>query len=241
MKEKKSRKIIQWALVPLVPLVIIGGYFWPRLGYLPLVMMVIMLFTSLFRGRFYCGWLCAMGAFHERVVARFSLKKKMLPVFKARWFRWLIFILMMSLFAARLGLADGDPDKTGAVFVMMWTLSTGIALALGLIWKPKSWCSFCPMATFQGNVSPCQYLLQVADSCKGCGICHKLCPLETNPGSFKAQGFVKSLDCMRCSTCVLNCPKKALEFKSASKSQCAVLTQLGLRPLLKNEELKSKN
>lgn len=229
MKEKKSRKIIQWTLAPLVPLVIIGGYFWPFLGYIPIFMIILMLITSLFRGRYYCGWFCAMGAFHERVLSLFSRKRKMLPVFKAQWFRWLIFILMMSLLITRILLAEGDPEKIGAVFVMMWTLSTAIALILGLIWKPKSWCGFCPMATFQGAASPCGYVLQVSNSCKGCGICHKVCPIETNPSSFKTQGFVKSIECMRCSTCVVNCPKNALKFKSAPKSQCSVLINLGLR------------
>lgn len=33
---------------------------------------------------------------------------------------------------------------------------------------------------------------------------------ETNPGAYKDSGYVKSADCMRCSNCVVNCPKKAL-------------------------------
>lgn len=218
---------MHWLLVPLVPLVIVGGQYWPYLGYIPIIMLVFMMITSLFRGRFYCGWFCAMGAFHERVLTKFSRKKKILPVFKAPWFRWLIFVLMMGLLAIRIILAEGDPEKIGAIFVMMWTLSMGIAVAIGLIWKPKSWCSFCPMATFQGTASPCTYVLQVASSCKGCGICQKVCPIETNAGSFKKQGFVKSSECMRCANCVLNCPTKALEFKSATKTQCSVLINLG--------------
>lgn len=230
MIENMSRKRIHWLLVPLVPLVIVGGQYWPYLGYIPIFMLAVMMVTSLFRGRYYCGWLCAMGAFHERVLALFSRKKKMLPVFKAPWFRRLIFVLMMGLLTLRIILAEGDPEKIGAIFVMMWTLSMGIAVAIGLIWNPKSWCSFCPMATFQGTAAPCAYVLRVASSCKGCGICRKVCPIETNAGSFKGQGFVKSSECIRCSTCVLNCPQKALEFNTVPKGQCSVLINLGLKP-----------
>ncbi|RJX36220.1 MAG: 4Fe-4S binding protein [Desulfurivibrio sp.] len=230
MKEKRSRRITQWIMAPLVPLVIVGGYFWPYLGYVALAMMLLMFILTLFRGRFYCGWICAMGAFHERVLALVSRKRNMLPVFKAKWFRWLLFILMMGILAMRLISAEGDPAKIGAAFVMMWTLSTGLAIFIGFFWQPRSWCAICPMATFQGVIAPCNYLLQVAPSCKGCGICRKSCPIETNPGSFKAQGFVTSGDCMRCGNCVVNCPVKALEFQTSGQAKgCSVLGSLGLK------------
>jgi len=112
MKEKKNRKYWQIALAPLVPLVVIGGYFWPYLGYIAIAMLVFMLMLALFRGRYYCGWFCAMGSFHERILSLVSRRKKMLPIFKVRWFRWVVFVLMMSLLASRLILAGGDPDAT---------------------------------------------------------------------------------------------------------------------------------
>jgi polyferredoxin len=239
MKEKRSRKITQWFMAPLVPLVIVGGYFWPYLGYIALAMMVLMFFISLFRGRFYCGWICAMGAFHERILAKVSLQRKMLPVFKAKWFRWLIFAMMMGILTLRLIAADGDPARVGGAFAMMWTLSTGLAIFLGFIWQPRSWCSICPMATFQGVIAPCNYLLQVSPSCKECGLCRKACPIGTSAGSFKSQGFVTSSECMRCGNCVENCPTKALSFQTSGRQPgCSVLTALGIgaRPSSRTEQ-----
>ncbi|MFH1021404.1 MAG: 4Fe-4S binding protein [Pseudomonadota bacterium] len=212
MKEKKNRRYWQIALAPLVPLVVIGGYFWPYLGYIATAMLVFLLVLSLFRGRYYCGWFCAMGAFFERILSLVSRKKKMLPVFKAQWFRWMVFAMMMGLLASRLILADGDPRKIGAAFVMMWTISTGMAIGLGLFWKPRSWCSICPMGLFQGLIAPRTYQLQVSESCRECGLCEKVCPIESNPGSMRSLGNVKSADCMRCGNCVVNCPVKALSF-----------------------------
>lgn len=230
MKEKRSRKITQWFMAPLVPLVIVGGYFWPHLGYVAVAMMLLMFILTLFRGRFYCGWICAMGAFHERILSLVSRKKKMLPVFKAKWFRWLLFAMMMGLLTMRLIAAEGDPAEIGAAFVMMWTLSTGLAIFIGFIWKPRSWCAICPMATFQGVIAPCNYLLQVAPSCKQCGICQKSCPIETNPGSFKAKGFVNSDDCMRCGNCEVSCPTKSLGFQSSGQTKgCSTPSSLGLK------------
>lgn len=218
MKEKKNRKYWQIGLAPLVPLVVIGGYFWPYLGYIAIAMLLFMLILSLFRGRYYCGWFCAMGSFHERLLALFSRNKKMLPVFKAPWFRWLIFVLMMGLLLSRLILAEGDPKKIGAAFVMMWTISTGMGIWLGLIWKPRSWCSICPMGLFQGFLGSRAYRLQVGDGCRECGLCEKVCPIETNPGSMRSIGSVRSADCMRCGNCVVNCPTKALSFAKGADS-----------------------
>lgn len=209
---QERRKKIQTFMAPLVPLVIIGGFFQPHLGYIALALMLVMAVFALFRGRYYCGWICAMGAFHERLLSKVSMNKKMLPVFKTTWFKWTIFIAMMTLLVTRLLLTNGDPKAIGAVFVMMWTLSTALAVAVGLIWKPRSWCSFCPMALFQGLLSPKTYRLQVGKDCRQCGICQKACPIETYPGSFKDAHYVKSAACMRCGNCVQACPRQQLSL-----------------------------
>lgn len=213
MMEQHKRKKLQWLMTPLVPLVIIGGYIWPYLGYIAITLMALMMILALFRGRYYCGWICAMGAFHERILSKVSLKKKMPPVLKKSWFKWTVFALMMSLLTTRLLLTNGDPRAVGAVFVMMWTLSTALAIGIGLIWKPRSWCSICPMGLVQGLLSPATYRLQVADSCKQCGLCQKACPIETYPGAYKDVHYVKSADCMRCGKCVATCPGKKLSFQ----------------------------
>ncbi len=212
IKEKKSRRIIQYLMAPLVPLVIIGGAYQPYLGYLALAMMITMMVMVFFWARLYCGWICAMGAFHERVLAKISLKREMPELFKNTWFRWLFFVLLMGLMTSRLIASGGDPAKVGAVFVMMWTVSTTIAVAFGLYFKPRSWCNFCPMASIQGVLAPNTYLLKVSDDCKQCGLCRKVCPIQTYPGAYKEQGTVPSLECMRCENCVVNCPKKALSL-----------------------------
>ncbi|MFH7320529.1 4Fe-4S binding protein [Desulfurivibrio sp. D14AmB] len=212
IREKASRRTIQYFLAPLVPLVIIGGYFYPYLGYLALAMMITMIGLTFFWGRWYCGWLCAMGAFHERVIARISLGREMPELFKKSWFRWLFFAALMGLMTSRLVMSGGDPAKIGAVFVMMWTVATTIAIAFGLYFKPRSWCNFCPMASMQGVLAPKTNLLQVSADCKECGLCRKVCPIQTYPGAYKEQGAVPSLECMRCENCVVNCPKKALSL-----------------------------
>jgi len=200
-------------MTPLVPLVIVVGYFWPYLGFIALGFILLLFALVWFRGRFYCGWICPMGGFHERILAKVSLKRHMLPLFKKTWFKWLVFVLMFGLMTGRLIMSGGDLETIGAIFVMMWTLSTGFAVALGLVWMPRSWCSFCPMGTMQGLLAPRIRQVHVLDACRQCGLCQKACPVEINPGSFRAQGVVPGKDCMRCLNCVEVCPHKALSLR----------------------------
>jgi ferredoxin-type protein NapH len=212
-KEAPGRRVLQWMMAPMTLLVIVAGYFWPYLGYVAIGFMLLLFALVRFRGRFYCGWICPMGAFQDRILSKVSLKRPMLPLFKTSWFKWLVFVLMLGLLGVRLVLSGGNPETIGATFVMMWTLSTGFAVALGLVWMPRSWCSFCPMGTMQGVLAPKVHRVHVSDACRQCGLCQKACPVEINPGSFKEQGVVPGKDCMRCLNCAAICPHKALSLR----------------------------
>lgn len=212
IKESPYRKIVNFSVATLVPIVIIGGYFYPVLGFLALVMMMIMMILMLFMGRWYCGWLCAMGSFHERIIINISRNHEVPELFKKTWIRWGFFILLMSIMFTRLIFSGGDFEKIGAVFVMMWTVATTIAIVIGVYYKPRSWCNFCPMGSVQAVIAPNSRLLKISSDCIKCGICKKVCPIGTYPANYKEQGYVPGIECIRCENCIANCPGKALSF-----------------------------
>jgi ferredoxin-type protein NapH len=213
IREICCRKGSQWLMATLLPVVVVGGYFYPILGFIVLALITFFLVLASQRGRFYCGWFCPMGAFHERILSRVSMHRDILPVFKSRWFRWVLFGMMMSLMMSRLYMAWGDAEAVGSVFRMMWIISTTFAIGLGFYFKPRIWCAICPMGSLQGVSSRNTYLLSVADSCKQCGLCKKVCPIQTYPGAYKEVKQVPSIECLRCHNCVVNCPVKALSFR----------------------------
>ena len=212
IKEKKYRKISQLLNTVLLPIVIIGGYYYPYLGFI--VVFLICCFMSLapFRGRFYCGWFCPMGSFHERILSFFSFKKEIPKLFKKSWFRWLVFFMMMSLLTSRLIRAGSNPEKVADAFRFMWIVSTSIAVLIGVVFKPRIWCRICPMGTMQGVVSKNTYLLKINKNCKECKLCQTVCPISSKPFENKKKVYLNSEECMRCFNCVENCPKKALTF-----------------------------
>ena len=221
LKEICCRKASQIVMSLLLPLVVVGGYYYPILGFTVLVLITVFMVLASHRGRFYCGWLCPMGAFHERFLAKVSLHKPTPALFKSCWLRWTLFVVMMSFMASRLLLAWGDYHAVGDVFRTMWIISTSLAIVLGFYFKPRIWCSICPMGAMQGVSSKNTYLLTVEDSCVQCKKCQQVCPIATYPGSFKKDGTpgqIPSIECLRCSNCVENCPKKVLSFQNRLES-----------------------
>ncbi|MFA5410863.1 MAG: 4Fe-4S binding protein [Candidatus Omnitrophota bacterium] len=145
---KKSQLIMVWFL----PVIVIGGLFYPLLGYLVVAMMAVFLTLAFFRGRYWCWNLCPRGAFLDMVMSRVSLKKPLPGTFLKEWFRWLVFILFISFLAFRIIRAGGSIIAIGAVFVGMCILTTVISMILGVIAKHRSWCAICPMGMLQDKI-----------------------------------------------------------------------------------------
>ncbi|MDO9465131.1 MAG: 4Fe-4S binding protein [bacterium] len=146
---KGSQLIMIW----LLPIIVIGGLFYPILGYLVIAMMTSLLLLSYFkRGRFWCWYLCPRGAFLDIVLSRFSAKKHVPKIFTKQWFRWLILIIFISFLTFRIIRTGGNLIAIGAVFVTMCLVTTIIAIVLGIPMKQRAWCTICPMGTLQEKI-----------------------------------------------------------------------------------------
>jgi polyferredoxin len=145
-------------MVWFLPLIIIGGLFYPFLGYLVIVMMAILLMVSLFRGRYWCWNLCPRGAFLDIVLSKVSINKSIPRSFTKQWFRWLVFFLFMSFLIFRIIRTGGNLIAIGSVFVGMCVLTTIISIILGIITKHRGWCVICPMGTLQEKIGKMAHL-----------------------------------------------------------------------------------
>lgn len=139
-------------MVWLLPLIIIGGFFYPLLGYLVLAMMAFFLTISFFKGRYWCWNLCPRGAFLDIVMSKLSSNKPVPRIFTKQWFRWLILVVVIFLFVWRIIKTEGNPIAIGVVFVTMCLITTIIAIVLAIITKHRGWCVICPMGTLQEKI-----------------------------------------------------------------------------------------
>lgn len=147
-----SGKISQSIMVWFLPVVMIGGLFFPVLGLIVFLMMISFLILSYFRGRLWCSSFCPRGAFLDMLLSRFSLKKK-LPAFlyKPRA-KWLIFACFMAVFILQFVFAQKTFAAVGFVFVKTCIITTLIAILLGIPMHYRRWCAICPMGTLQEGI-----------------------------------------------------------------------------------------
>ena len=145
---KKTQIIMVW----LLPAAVIGGLFYPLLGYLVIAMMATLLIMAIFKGRYWCWNLCPRGAFLDIVLSKISRNNPLPRIFSRQPFRWLVFFLFMGFLVFRILRSGGSLIAVGAVFVGMCILTTIISIILGVATKHRGWCAICPMGTLQEKI-----------------------------------------------------------------------------------------
>lgn len=108
-------------------------------------------------------------------------------------------------------------------------LITG-GLAAVLI-NPRTWCQFCPMGTIQKLSHKLGKILGIAektekkvtiediDKCRKCGLCSRVCPFQLTPYlEFGEDNQFHDINCIKCGTCIVNCPAKILSLKTKEEA-----------------------
>lgn len=193
---------------------IIMGLIDLRFALLAVICMVAPIIVSITRGRFWCGNLCPRGSFYDNVVSKFSNNRKVPKFLKSYYFRVIVVVVMMSMFAMGIKQNLGNLYGIGMVFYRMIVVTTIIGIVLSLFYNHRTWCHFCPMGTIASVISKFRKnkkVLEVSSSCVSCKICEKKCPLGIVPYDYKGN-VLDHPDCIQCGKCASVCPKKAIGY-----------------------------
>lgn len=194
---------------------VIGGLFDLRYAMAAVVCMLGPIVVSTFKGRFWCGNLCPRGNFYDNIVSRFSNKKQVPKFLNSKFFRALMVIFMMSMFASGIYKNWGNLYGVGMVFYRIIVVTTIIGIVLSIFYNHRTWCHFCPMGTFAAVIARFRKnknVLQVSNTCVSCKICEKKCSLGIVPYEYIGN-VLNHPDCIQCGKCVQACPKKAIGYK----------------------------
>jgi polyferredoxin len=131
--------------------VAIGGLWYPKIGLLVLPVMIGLMLTSFFKGRYWCGNICAHGSLFDSVIIKASRNKNIPKPFKSKYlyipfFLYFGFKIVRGLM--RVSMIYGSAsyfDRMGFIFVSSYIMVTLIGGTVGLIFAPRTWCNFCPM------------------------------------------------------------------------------------------------
>jgi len=207
---KNKRAIIQWALLPLVFIVIGVGWKYPLLGLIVPIVIIAALITSIYKGRYFCGTFCPRGAFYDRFVVYFSPKRSIPKFFRSMKFRIFIILLFSASLIIQLHHNFFSINHWAQVFWTLCFLTTAFGIALALLIHPRTWCAFCPVGTLQNLIGGKKQTLKIKkENCAQCRLCEKKCPMDLPILDNKA---TEMKDCLKCEECVNACPKKVIHI-----------------------------
>lgn len=208
---RRNRKAQFWVAMSFVGL-LVGGIFYPPVGYFMLICMIAAMAFGVVKGRSWCDWMCPRGSFFD-VLLKPCSRQRDVPEFFSHWaFRAAWMTILMSVLAVRLPPLWGDWYSMGKPFVTLLLVTTAVGIIFGTIYHQRIWCMFCPMGSMANLLGRKKQQLLVASSCNGCGQCEKVCRMQIDPGSYREVGIVTDGDCLKCSYCINECPQKALQF-----------------------------
>lgn len=194
--------------------------------------------ATLIFGRFFCGWVCPMGALIDLTEWIFQKKtgKKKSIVSNPEKFSQFKFGTLLVVLAASIASVQWiyffDPMVIMTRFVGMVLMPVQravtqsspftvlnadqfvlfvIAILLLSAVASRFWCRFvCPLGGFFGLVGRFSTFDFFQDGCKGCPQCERSCPTGAITGP-RSQDF-RSEECIRCFNCLDACPRKVRTY-----------------------------
>lgn len=202
----------RWLLATVMIVVVAIGWKYPLLGFAVPVAMVAGIAGSFVNGRYVCGNLCPRGSFYDTFFAIVGGNRQIPDRFRSFRLRWAILALLMGFMVYRLSQDPANLNHWGTVFWQMCALTTAAGIVLGFVHRARTWCAICPVGTLSAAIGGTRGNLQISHQCRGCGLCERHCSFGLSIAEHRSSGILPHLDCLRCSTCVDNCPHNALSW-----------------------------
>ena len=217
-------------------LVAIGGLWVPKLGLLVILIMIGLTATSFFTGRYWCGNFCPHGSLFDRVFMPISFNKKIPNFLKSKIMIVGFFLFFMYNFSRKvIGVSSfwgsyDFLDKLGFVFVTTYLMVLITGGLLSIFINPRTWCQFCPMGSIQtahklgksiGSTEKNEKKITIEhpDKCHMCGKCSRVCPFQLTPYlEFGEDHQFHNINCIKCATCVENCPANILSLRTEEEA-----------------------
>lgn len=128
--------------------------FWHPFGLYGFVCMFTPILLALFGwGKMSCARICPRGSFIGLVTRPFSMGRPMPEWMHTKAFRFGIWSAMMGSFLVLLVLSiPRGIDAVGQTVLYFMEAATALGLIFGVLFKPRSWCTVCPMGFTSKNI-----------------------------------------------------------------------------------------
>jgi polyferredoxin len=186
-------------------------------GEFPFFLIAVLIIILLFSNRFFCGWICPIGAIQDVCALDF---KTQIGVFSQRpigFFSLSEFIfvflpdILLNIF---LPVKFDALEPGGYIIIGLYTLIIVLS-----VWYPRIYCRYiCPFAAVSSAITDFSFLKLSRNpvKCVGrseCGICEDVCPKQIRILDEPFEFFTGKGECNFCLKCKEKCPHDAILIK----------------------------
>jgi polyferredoxin len=195
------------------------------------IMFLLLFFISLFLGRAFCGFVCPGGGLSECLM---RINDKGVKNGKLRAIKYIVWGLLIAATVASFIWAGGTIEvdffaglEDGWIFLLApyrYAIYFGVllgALVFQLLLGKRSFCQcacwIAPFMIIGTKVSgwlrlPRLRLKSNQDSCNGCNLCTKKCPMSLDVKVMVETANMSNAECILCGECIDICPKKSITY-----------------------------
>lgn len=244
MKRQKVRKLLLIISLLLFPITM--WYFSPYIIILgatqriingSFITFLIMLFGSIFFGRFWCGYLCPTGGLQEYAIMvndkspKQGWKNNIKYVIWSIWIAVIVACYILSKNNVTINpfyLTDHGISISNIYCYIIYYGVLLLVLIPAILCGKKTFCHyFCWMAPFMIIGTKVGKLLHIPhlhieveqDKCISCNQCNKKCPMSIDVTSLVSKGDCSNSECILCGECVDTCPKKVLKYSIKNRGK----------------------
>ncbi len=168
--------------------------------------------ASIVFSRFYCGWICPIGALARPIGWVYSklgrTRRKTPSLLSKGWGRWIALIALISSIIY---------IRTAGTQLPVFLIITLIGVGFFLIFEEETFhkniCPYGAILSLSSNYA--KYGLKVdKSSCIGCGKCQEVCPNNTISTLDSGAREIKNKECLVCFRCEEVCPVDSIEYRN---------------------------
>lgn len=182
----------------------------------------------------YCGWICSCGGLAETLADEYRNK---MPHGKLAYKlehsgQWILFIAAILTVAKLIGSSgqffrplEFGADSVKVYYDLIVDLGLGGVVGVGayFMFSGRIWCRmFCPLSALMHIYARFSKFRIFSEKkrCISCNICTSVCHQGIDVMNYANKGRpMDSVQCVRCSACVVNCPTQVLSFGKLEKNK----------------------
>ncbi len=151
--QQKRKSHLNWSWILMVSFFSLAA-FDIRFGLLGFICMTLPVYHAVRgKGKIHCSHYCPRGSFLGKFLGKISANKNFPEKLRTNTAKNILLGFMVIALTFLLIKTGVRPESMGLVLVRFFAISSVVAVFVGLIFKPRTWCQICPMGHLTGIIA----------------------------------------------------------------------------------------